>query len=279
MNSLIKSYIIVSNAESYDATDMPKVNKPGLAKKLWGAWATAGLGSAVVAVSFVIQALVAVVFVIIIVFSHFDPSLGPPQFEEVLNVLFAQEGLLIALATCISAVFGVGLIILFIKARKGAGIAEYLGLKRISVKKILVALAIMLGFLVLSEGFGVLLGRPPHAEYLDMYKTSVWPALLWIAFIIFGPIFEETLFRGFLFEGFRQSRIGAIGAVGLTALGWALLHVQYDFYDIATIFVMGIVLGIVRLKTDSLWSPLIMHAFANLVTMILVALSISGLIG
>ena len=257
---------------------MLKMEKPRLDKKLWGPWATAGLGSAVIAVFFVIQALVAVVFGIIIVLSHFNLSLGPPQFEEVFNVLMAHVGLLVTLATCISAVVGVGLIILFIKVRKGAGIVEYLGLKRISVKKILVALAIMLGFLVLSEGFGVLLGRPPHAEYLDIYKTSVWPALLWIAFIIFGPIFEEALFRGFLFEGFRQSKIGAIGAIGLTALGWALLHVQYGFYDIATIFVMGIVLGIVRMKTDSLWSPLIMHAFTNLVAMILVALSISGLI-
>ena len=279
MNSLIKSYIIAFNAESHDATDMPKVNKLGLAKKLWGAWATVGLGFAVIAVYFVIQTLVAVVSGIIIVFSHLDPSLGPPQLEEVFNVLMAHEGLLVTLSICISAVLCLGLIILFIKARKGAGIAEYLGLKRISAKKILVALAIMLGFLVLSEGFGVLLGRPPHAEYLDIYKTSVWPALLWIAMVIFGPVFEEALFRGFLFEGFRQSRIGAIGAIGLTALGWALLHVQYGFYDIATIFVMGIVLGIVRIKTDSLWSPLIMHAFANLVAMILVALSISGLIG
>lgn len=96
--------------------------------------------------------------------------------------------------------------------------------------------------------------------------------------VIFAPIFEEVLFRGFLFEGFRQSKLGPIGAIGLTALGWSLLHIQYGFYGIATIFVLGIVLGIVRIKTDSLWSPLIMHAFNNLVAMILVALSVSGLI-
>ena len=251
------------------------MEKPRLDKKLWGPWATAGFGLAVIAVYFVIQVLVAVAFVIIMAFSHPDP----PQLEGVLNILLDHLGLLIALATCISAVLCVGLTILFIKVRRGASIVEYLGLKRISVKKILVILAIMLGFLVLSEGLGVLLGKLPHKEYLDMYNTSVWPAFLWIAIVIFGPVFEETLFRGFLFEGFRQSRIGAIGAIGLTALGWALLHVQYSPYDMGIIFALGIVLGIVRLKTDSLWSPLIMHTFNNLVGMVVVALSVSGLIG
>jgi hypothetical protein len=254
------------------------MGKPRAGKKLWGAWATVGLGLAVIAVYFLIQVLVTVVFGIIIVFSHLNPPLGIPKLVEILNALMAQEGLLVALTICISAVLCVGLIILFIKARKGAGIVEYLGLGRISVKKILVVLAIMAGFLILSEGLGVLLGQPPHKEYLDIYNTSIWPALLWVGMVIFAPVFEETLFRGFLFEGFRQSKLGPIGAIGLTALGWSLLHVQYGFYDIATIFVLGIILGIVRMKTDSLWSPLIMHAFNNLVAMILVALSISELV-
>jgi membrane protease YdiL (CAAX protease family) len=251
------------------------MRKPGLKKKLWGPWATAGLGLAVIAVFLIIQVLVVVVYAIITAFSQ--PGLTSPA--EFLNILLARLGLLTALATCISAVICLGLIILFIRARKGASIAEYLGLKRISGKKILVILAIMLGFMILSGALGALLGKPPHKWYLDMYNTSVWPAFLGIAIVIFAPVFEETLFRGFLFEGFRQSRIGAIGAIGLTALGWALLHIQYGFYDMGTIFALGIVLGIVRVKTDSLWSPLIMHAFNNLVAMVLVALGASGLIG
>lgn len=258
--------------------DMSETEQPQPETKLWGAWATVGLGLAVIAVYILIQVLVAVVLGIIVVFPHLSPSFDTPQLEEVLSLIMAHEGLLVALTVCVSAVLCVGLIILFIKARKGAGILEYLGLRRISVKKVLVVLATMAGFIILLEGLGILLGRPPHTEYLDIYNTSIWPALLWVAVVIFGPIFEEIFFRGFLFEGFRQSRLGPIGAIGLTALGWSLLHVQYDFYDIATIFVLGIVLGIARMKTDSLWSPLIMHTFNNLVAMILVALSVSGLI-
>ncbi|MFC1958097.1 lysostaphin resistance A-like protein [Chloroflexota bacterium] len=112
---------------------------------------------------------------------------------------------------------------------------------------------------------------------VNVYNTSVWPPLLWAALIIFAPAFEETFFRGFLFEGFRQSRIGIIGTIGLTALTWAALHMQYDIYGIVTIFIMGVLLGIVRLKTDSLWSPLLIHAFFNFVATLQVAINMNSL--
>ena len=114
---------------------------------------------------------------------------------------------------------------------------------------------------------------------VDIYNTSVWPAFFWVVIIIFAPAFEETFFRGFLFVGFRQSRIGITGTIAVTALIWTLFHIgQYDIYEMATIFVSGIVLGIVRLKTDSLWSPLIIHVFFNLIATLQVALNVNGLV-
>jgi membrane protease YdiL (CAAX protease family) len=79
---------------------------------------------------------------------------------------------------------------------------------------------------------------------------------------------EEVLFRGFLFEGVLHSRLGAGGAVGFTSLVWALTHVQYDAYDIATIFVSGLLLGYVRLKTGSLYATIFLHGLMNLVAML-----------
>ena len=92
-------------------------------------------------------------------------------------------------------------------------------------------------------------------------------------------MFEETFFRGFLFEGFRHSRIGIAGTIVLTALIWALFHVQYGIYEIVTIFVMGIILGIVRLDTRSLWSTLLMHAFSNLIATLEIAINVNALVG
>jgi membrane protease YdiL (CAAX protease family) len=263
---------------------MTEIEKPAPERKIWGPWATVGFGLVIIAVFFIIQILVSVVFFIVNIPSYFDSSTGPPQLDELLNaietMLATQEGLITSITALVTTVICVGLIIVFARIRKGVSIAEYLGLKQITGKQILAVLAIMAGFIILSDCLSLLLGRPLYPEQMvSLYRTSVWPALLWVSLIIFVPIFEETLFRGFVFEGFWQSRLGPVGAVGLTALAWASLHIQYDFYNIAVIFVLGILLGIVRIKTGSLWSTLIMHAFANLVALIEVALNLNRLVG
>lgn len=127
----------------------------------------------------------------------------------------------------------------------------------------MVLLAISAGWIILPDTLSLLLDRPISEIIVEVYDTSEWPSLLRVATIIFAPVLEEVFFCGFPFEGFRQSRLSFIGAIGLTALVWSLFHVQYAVYEIATIFVFGIVLGIVRLKTGSLWSPMLMHVFST----------------
>ena len=108
------------------------------------------------------------------------------------------------------------------KMRKGADIKKYLGLTPISLKTLLIVLAISAGYIIISEGLAQII-KPPTSDFtFDLYRTSVWPPLLWIAVIVFAPAFEEAFFRGFLFEGFRQSRIGIIGAIGITTVVWTL---------------------------------------------------------
>ena len=41
---------------------------------------------------------------------------------------------------------------------------------------------------------------------------------------------EEILFRGFLFRGWRRSRRDVWFVIALTALLWAVVHLQYDPY-------------------------------------------------
>jgi len=60
---------------------------------------------------------------------------------------------------------------------------------------------------------------------------------------------EEILFRGFLFRGWRRSRRDVWFVVILTALLWAVVHLQYDPYVIAQVFAYGLVLGWIRWVT------------------------------
>jgi membrane protease YdiL (CAAX protease family) len=115
----------------------------------------------------------------------------------------------------------------------------------------------------------IVLGRPLIPEFMSLAYTSADPVwLLWVAVVIAGPIFEELFFRGFLLAGFRASFLGPIGAVVLTSASWALIHLQYDAYDMSTIFVVGCVLGASRLKTGSVLLPIGMHILNNLIATI-----------
>jgi membrane protease YdiL (CAAX protease family) len=49
---------------------------------------------------------------------------------------------------------------------------------------------------------------------------------------------------------------------------WAAVHHQYDLYGIATIFVIGLLLGTARMKTDSVYPGIVMHALMNLIATI-----------
>ena len=49
---------------------------------------------------------------------------------------------------------------------------------------------------------------------------------LLFAFVVLAPVGEETLFRGFLYKGIAASRAGPIGAIMVSSLVFALLHVN-----------------------------------------------------
>ncbi|MDD5700898.1 MAG: CPBP family intramembrane metalloprotease, partial [Dehalococcoidales bacterium] len=173
---------------------------------------------------------------------------------------------------------GAGLIVLFITIRKNIRIADYLGLKTISPKTFLVLLAVIAGLLAASFGLEqVIDSSEQNFDFMvQTYETAVWLPLLWIAVIIFAPVFEEMFFRGFLLVGLKESRIGAPGAIVLTSITWAALHIQYDAFGLISILVLGIVLGIVRLKTGSLWSTIFLHSLWNTMAMVQTALYVNG---
>ena len=60
----------------------------------------------------------------------------------------------------------------------------------------------------------------------------------------------------------------------LTALIWAVLHRQYDLFDMANIFAAGLLFGCARLRTNSIYPCLLMHGLMNLIATIEVAMVI-----
>ena len=235
---------------------------------VWGPWQTTGLGIVIFLISGVAQAGV------LIALAAREYVLNPGLSILIVLSNLTTNGLLISVAVIISGAVGVAMVIVFVKARRGASIREYLALTPITKKQAVINLALVAGLIALLEFMSSATGQPTDMDFnLEVYRTADPLVLLWVAFIIFGPAFEEAFFRGFLFTGWLKSRIGSVGTIALTSVFWALLHVQYSLYGIASIIIMGIALGIMRFKTKSLWSPLMMHFAWNLTAMIMLALN------
>jgi membrane protease YdiL (CAAX protease family) len=242
-------------------------------KEIWGAWATAGFGLVIIVIFIIIQSLVAAAFIV-------NKIVANPELDIIgLADKLVSDGNLITAATIASALVCGALILVIIKVRHGARLADYLAFKSISFRSVAIMLAITIAFVLFTSGVSILLKRPADSDFITAAYKSVTPLpLFWIALVIFAPLFEEMFIRGFLFIGFVRSGLGPVGAVLLTALVWAGLHIQYGLYEIAVIFTLGIVLGIVRYRTGSLWCSFIIHSLNNLLAVFVVYLTVNGII-
>ena len=195
-------------------------------------------------------------------------GLDPEADIDPFVVGLQSDGLFLSTATLVSAPICIGVIILFVKLRRGPSVRQYLRIVPIAFGTLAKWLGITVLLMAAMAGVNYLLDTPMDDFMVDVYETAVIVPLLWVAIILVGPLFEEILFRGFLFAGLHNSRLGAVGAVLLTSLLWTLLHVQYGIHGLSMVLVIGILLGIARLRTDSIQIPFVMHAFYNLAVMI-----------
>lgn len=252
----------------------PEMTTPPPIKRLWSPGLTIAFSLVIFIAYGTAQTLVALFFAV----DQFTANPNVDVFQMAQNL--SSNGLMISIATIFSAIVGIGFIALFIRRRKGFSLSEYLELKSLTGRKIVLLCGLGLALVLASALVNNVLGIPDDSSgfTVEAFRSSVSPALFGIAVVIFAPAFEEAFFRGFLFVGLRQSRLGSVGTVIFTALIWAALHLQYDLYGMLTILILGIILGIVRLKTGTLWGPLVIHAFWNLLTFISVSLVVNGII-
>lgn len=186
------------------------------------------------------------------------------------------DGFALSVAEIVSVALGTLLIAVFIRLKGGISFAEYVGFKKPGWKSILGSVLVFIILLLVVTYVSNYAGDQGDSEFgAELYRSSVFPPLLWLAIVFLGPFFEELFFRGFLFAGLRASKLGVIATIVLTSLLWAVLHLQYGLFGISQILVMGIVLGTVRHKTNNLWSPLLIHILWNGAALISTAVYVS----
>ncbi len=175
-------------------------------------------------------------------------------------------GDLIALGVLSSSIPCTLLVLRVVSRTPGIGPRTWLALHPVRSRTLFGWVVSAFVLLQLADLVTVELGRAPVPPVIEtIAETTRYPALLWFALVITAPVFEEALFRGFLHEGLRRTRIGGGGTILVTTVVWTLLHTAlYDVYFLTLVGLIGILLGVARERTGSLYIPLAIHAMNNL---------------
>lgn len=188
---------------------------------------------------------------------------GDPAFDwDAWGAGLGEDGIYISLSSIAVALVCIPLI-KFLAARRSVAPAALLGLRQVEAR-VIVAWCITLAIFVLaSDLLTTSLGRPIVPEFMTNVYARSPPLLLLVALVVAAPAFEEVFFRGFLMGALRATGAPVLVAAVAPALAWAAIHLQYDLYGIATIFIMGLLLSAARLKSGSVAPCIAMHCLAN----------------
>jgi membrane protease YdiL (CAAX protease family) len=164
--------------------------------------------------------------------------------------------------------------------KRGSNIREYLGLNLPNKRQFVSWFLIVLAFVILSDGLSFLIGEPIVPEFMSKtYDSLNSPWILWLALLVAAPLSEEVFFRGFLIKGLSASVVRWYGAVIISSAAWAAIHLQYDLYGVAMIFVLGLLLGAARVKTGSVILTMVLHSFTNFEATVEVVIHLRRLFG
>jgi len=152
------------------------------------------------------------------------------------------------------------------KKRKATTASAYLGFDKLPSKASFINFNLaILGYFIFSYFASNALAIETPQSMIDIYNTTDYLFLLFIAVVIAAPIFEELIFRGFIFKGLENSPLGVIGAIFITSTLFTLIHLgQYDLTILAILFPLAVIIGLSRYRSGGIYLPIYLHFINNL---------------
>ncbi|MCT4132261.1 CPBP family intramembrane metalloprotease [Elizabethkingia anophelis] len=108
-----------------------------------------------------------------------------------------------------------------------------------------------------------------YKKFTEIFeKLSLDPTTMIISTSFFAPILEEILFRGIIQKGLINKGVSPAKAIIISAIVFGVVHGNpWQFMGAA---ILGSVMGLVYYKTKTLLLPILLHAFNNLISSLLV---------
>ncbi len=178
------------------------------------------------------------------------------------------DGVAVTLVIFVSTPIQVLLLATFAQRGGGNAIGD-LGLKLPSRGEVVFGIICVAALIVAGNIVSWLVGHNVVTSFQsDIYRTAgaagwlpwIW---LWLAVTVVAPIGEEILFRGFLLRGWLRASHEVWPVIVVTALLWAVIHVQYDWYVITQVFSFGLLLGWIRWASGSTILTILLHGLIN----------------
>lgn len=235
------------------------------APRVWKFWGTAFWGFVVFAAMFVGQLAVVGWFLL-----RQSEPIGQESFGEAVRIV-VSNGLTISLSviTGLPAV----LVALWIAIRiKRARFADYLALRSFAWTDLAMGVVALFVLVMGWDALSRATGREVEPGFMgDVLKTARDDGAVWLlvfAFCVAAPITEEFFARGFLYRGWSELFLRPVGAIVLSSLVWTGLHLQYNWYFLGEVFSIGLLLGYLRYRSNSIWLTIILHGLNNLAAVV-----------
>jgi membrane protease YdiL (CAAX protease family) len=228
----------------------PEARQP--LREPWGIWATLGWTVLAFAASSVASFAVLVV-------------LRPESLLGSADLL--MDGTLLSLTTLAAVPVQIGILVWAVRLAHWP-VGEYLGFVWPNGRDAAVTIALLVVFLLAFDGMTYLLGRDVVTPFqIDTYRSARDAGqlpLMWFTIVIAAPIAEEVIFRGFLFRGWVAPMRRALPGILAISAVFAIIHVQYDWFGILQVFLIGLILAWARWRSGSTLLTMVMHMLTNL---------------
>lgn len=225
-------------------------------------------------VGVVLSAILLVVFIASTVVGAwlFAPMVQP---DVVLDVgqrldIAGKNGTVVAWTMWLSLLAIVAFIVAVIRVKDGS-LRAFMAINRFNFRQFLGFGVALLLLNVIINLIGVWLKREPML-FMDEIVTSAQPFwLLVVGMVLLAPIYEELIFRGFMWSALATAlptKIGIWLASVVTSVVFAWIHGQYGGVELVEIFALAMLFSYARIVSGSLLLPMVLHIINNGLAMI-----------